>query len=806
MSPPSSNLWQSVYAALFPDTPYRHNSGGDPSQIPNLSYEELKAFHKKYYCPSNAVFMTYGSFPASEHQTRFQELVLERCGKGEKISENLEQACFLSESSLVTSYNVDRKDVRMTHLVWAWVLGNTTDPDQLIEAHLISSILLEHSGSPLRYLLETTALANSPSELCGIDDSAKQLVFFCGVEGSETENVDLIKDEIDRVFNRVANDGVSAEEINGIIDRLELAQRDIGGGSYPYGLQLMSRVLPAAIHDASVWALLNLEPAINRLRESVKKPDYIRGLFEKLLINNLHHARIIMLPEEKKSVDEARAESEQLLSLRDKLSTPDISRIIKNTSALKERQASEDDPHVLPEVTLADVPSEMKIVTPSATRKSLSDEHCIVNDYEVATNGIFRAKVAYKVPFLTALELSYFPLWCEYLTEFGSTSEGYASTQARRAMVGDFSVYGMVRPDPLNSKQQLAWLVLSAKGLARKRHDLLSILARILPDVRFDETSRLKDLLMQSKAELEQSITDKGHQMAILAAGSSLSPMGALAELWDGATSVKLLQSLSKAEIGGAEAALMFQAFESIREKVLGASFRAAFIGENSALLDVDCDVFLGGTEKSSERLKLGQLDLSTIETRNENAWVINSQVNFCAKVFPTEHGSVEDGPSLSVLARYIQDGFLHQHIREQGGAYGGGAGYDLDSQTFRFYSYRDPRLMETFNDFARSIEWFLADCSQSRLEQSILGSIRALDQPSSPSGEAERAFSDELFGRSYKLKKAYRDGVLGVTHNRLRRVCEKYLLNDGAGLGVFCRPGSEQELKAQGMQVGELL
>ena len=127
--------------------------------------------------------------------------------------------------------------------------------------------MLEHSGSPLRYLLETTALANSPSELCGIDDSAKQLVFFCGVEGSETENVDLIKDEIDRVFNRVATDGVSAEEINGIIDRLELAQRDIGGGSYPYGLQLMSRVLPAAIHDASVWALLNLEPAINRLRE-----------------------------------------------------------------------------------------------------------------------------------------------------------------------------------------------------------------------------------------------------------------------------------------------------------------------------------------------------------------------------------------------------------------------------------------------------------------------------------------------------------------------------------------------------------
>lgn len=806
MSPPSANLWQHVYAALFPDTPYRHNSGGHPSQIPNLSHEELKAFHTKYYCPSNAVFMTYGSFPASEHQTRFQELVLDHCGKGTKIVKNLEQPRFSSKSSVVTSYNVDRKDARMTHVVWAWVLGKTTDPDQLIEAHLISSILLEHSGSPLRHFLETTTLANSPSELCGIDDSAKQLVFFCGVEGSEADNVDGIEGEIDRVLNIVAADSISAEEINGIIDRLELTQRDIGGGSYPFGLQLMSRVLPAAIHDGSVWGLLNLEPAIDKLRKSVKKPDYIRGLFERLLISNRHHARIIMLPEENKSTGEARVESDQLLVLRDKLSASEESIIVKNTFALKQRQAAEDDPDILPQVTLADVPSEMKIVSPSIVRAFRGDENCIINEYEVASNGIFRAKIAYQIPFLTPLELSYFPLWCEYLTEFGSFSEGYASIQARRAMVGDFSVYGMVRPDPSDSNKHHAWLILSAKGLARKRHELLNVLARILPDVRFDESSRLKDLLMQSKAELEQSITDKGHHMAILAAGASLSSMGALAELWDGATSVKLLQALSKAEIGGAEAVLIFQTFESIRKKVVGTSFRTAFIGEGSVLLDVDCDVFLADTEKSVESLQLGKRDLSKIQTRDENAWVINSQVNFCAKVFQTEHGSEEDAPSLSVLARYMQDGFLHQHIREQGGAYGGGAGYDPDSRSFRFYSYRDPRLMETFNDFARCVEWFLGDRSQSRLEESILGTIRALDQPSSPSGEAEHAFLDELFGRSYEFKKGYRDSVLAVTHDSLRRVCEKYLLSDGGGLGVFCRSGNEQALQTQGMQVGELL
>jgi Zn-dependent M16 (insulinase) family peptidase len=373
-------------------------------------------------------------------------------------------------------------------------------------------------------------------------------------------------------------------------------------------------------------------------------------------------------------------------------------------------------------------------------------------------------------------------------------------------MVGDFSVYGMVRPDPSDSKIHHAWLILGAKGLARKRHELLNILARILPEVRFDEPSRLKDLLMQSKAELEQSITDKAHHMAILAAGASLSPMGALAELWDGATSVKFLQTLSKTKVAGAEAALIFQTFESIREKLVGTSFRTAFIGEGASLLDVDWDASLMRPDKARENLKLEKLDLSIMKTRDENAWVINSQVNFCAKVFQAGDDNQKDAPPLSVLARYIQDGFLHQHIREQGGAYGGGAAYDADSRSFRFYSYRDPRLTETFDDFTRSVEWFLNDRSESRLEESILGTVRALDQPSSPSGEAERAFSDELFGRSHEFKKDFRDSVLAVTLDSLREVCEKYLLSRDAGLGVFCKSGNEQVLTSQGMRVGELL
>ena len=44
-----------------------------------------------------------------------------------------------------------------------------------------------------------------------------------------------------------------------------------------------------------------------------------------------------------------------------------------------------------------------------------------------------------------------------------------------------------------------------------------------------------------------------------------------------------------------------------------------------------------------------------------------------------------EDSAALVVLGNLLRNGFLHRAIREQGGAYGGGASQDSNSGAFRF-------------------------------------------------------------------------------------------------------------------------
>jgi presequence protease len=81
MSSVTSRLWQTLTSYLFPTTTYHYNSGGEPSHIPDLSYEDLKRFYQTHYHPSNAIFMTYGDIPAHEHQENFENLALQRFEK-----------------------------------------------------------------------------------------------------------------------------------------------------------------------------------------------------------------------------------------------------------------------------------------------------------------------------------------------------------------------------------------------------------------------------------------------------------------------------------------------------------------------------------------------------------------------------------------------------------------------------------------------------------------------------------------------------------------------------------------------------
>ncbi len=801
MSSPVAQLWHHLQADLFPQTPYRYNSGGDPAEIPNLTHAALRGFHARHYHPTQSVFLTYGCFDPLEHQAKFATLALDRfTPMGEAIVSGL-QPPLPAPRSRVVHYAVDsaEDEEQGTHIVWGWLLGETGDPRAMLEAHVLSSILLEHSASPLRHFLETTELARAPSELCGVDDSARQLAFYCGVEGSDEVHAQALEQGLFALLERVARDGVDATVIEAALDRIEMAQRDVGGDGYPYGLQLMSRVLPGAMYRRDPAALLDIDALLAELRAQAAQPRYARELIERSLLRNAHRVRVVMLPDRGKREAERRAEQLKLTALNDKLDEADAARIRAATAALEAHQAQQDDPEILPRITLADVPAgEAPIVGEDAATGGWR-----THGYRRGTNGIVTAHAAFELPALDAEEIATLSLFAGYLTDFGAGRDTYLDTQASRARLGQFGASASIRSSLDSLARCRGYLVVSAKGLKRRADELVAALTEVLPAVRLDERQRLRELLTQSRADLELSITDRGHHLAMHGAMRGLSPAGWLADEWDGPAHVLALQALDDAvRESDAAADDLLARFARLHAKLAGAPVEVLLVGEDDALAAARAT--LSRAPRSALPTPAALLaSLPPAPAARGGAWFANADVNFCAKAYAAVPQGAPDAPALAVLARYLSDGFLHPAVRERGGAYGGGASFDADGGAFSFYSYRDPRLADTLVDFDRALEWLASPAAAANdklLEEAILGVIRGLDKPRSPAGAAVHWFYSELHGRSAEFRAQFRRQVLATTLADLRAAAARHLDPARGVVGVVTHAGERSTIERMGL------
>lgn len=787
MSAPTSALYQYLTKHLFPTITYHHNSGGDPEHIPDLTYDQLKRFHARHYHPSNAVFMTYGDVPAHEHQLYFEEYALKEFARLDTDIHVPDEQRYSAPLTREERYALDGEEdtADKTHIVLGWLLGNGTDPETLLTAHLLSDVLLDNSASPLRQVLETSELGSAPSPLCGLSDSSREMFFVAGLEGSNPEHATAVEQLILDTLRRIAEEGVPQEQVEAMLHQLELSQREVSGDGFPYGLQLMVHALSPALHGADAAAVLDIDPILTRLRARIADPDFIKGEVRTLLANP-HRVCLTMRPDTGLSAERAAHEAARLAALKEKLSAAEKQRIVEQAAALAARQAKQDDPEVLPKVSLSDVPTELHVPQGEAAPIAAIPSTW----YTRGTNGLVYQELVVDLPALEPDLADLLPLFCNLVTEVGSGGRDYLATQELQAAVtGGLSARSTVRGSIDDANSGRGVFVLSGKALARNHAALSDLLRETFDSARFDELERLRELVAQERLHQEQSVTGSGHGLAMMAAAASLTPSAALSHRWYGLAGIKTLKHLDDALDDEIALRAFAERLQRLRTALLKAPRQFLLIGEEEQRSGYTAALAARWADAAAVQSGTAFALPAGNEARNQG-WTTSTQVNFCAKAYtavPMEHA---DGAALMVLGGFLRNNYLHRAIREQGGAYGGGAGYDPDSAAFRFYSYRDPRLAATLADFDASVQWLLANDHEWRLvEEAILGVISSIDKPGSPAGEVKKTFHAALHGRTPEQRRRFRARVLQVTQDDLKRVAATYLQPEAASTAVISNP-----------------
>lgn len=803
MSSVPSQLWHTLCKYLYPTSTYHYNSGGEPEDIPNLTYQQLQDFYRTHYHPSNAIFMTYGDIPASEHQEKFETQALCRFEELDEIISVADEKRYHAPVNVEEAYPIDENDAddleHKNHVVMSWLLGKTTNLDESLEAQLVSNILLDNSASPLLHALETTSLGQAPSPLCGLDDSSREMAFVCGLEGCKLEDANKVEALILDTLEQVAEQGVPQEQIAASLHQLELSQREVGGDGYPYGLQLILTGLTSATHRGDPIALLDVDAALENLRSKTQDPQFIQNAVRKWLLENPHRVRLTLRPDLQMGQRINAAEKNRLAQLKAQLSDADKQQIIAQTKALQARQLQKDDESILPKVGLEDIPANLHYTAGSHE----SFHNYPLRRYAAGTNGLVYQQITCKLPALNDAQLKALPFYCICLTELGNGTSDYLATQRRQAeTVGSISAFSSIRGAGDNVQNIDAYITLSAKALSRNNAAMNKLMQDTLLDARFDELDRIRELIAQNRARREQSITGHGHSLAMTAACAGMSPAAKAAHQLSGLEGIAALKALDSSLDDVASLRDFAHTLATIHQLIVQAPKQFLIVGEQEHLDSYSRDL-QQRWHGEAINAPFAAFSLPNVNEQIREAWITNTQVNFCAKAYPTVPSEHPDAAALTVLGGFLRNGYLHRAIREQGGAYGGGASQDSNTASFRFYSYRDPRLTETLDDFDQALVWLQETEHQwQAVEEAILGVIGSIDKPGSPAGEAKSTYQAELFGRTREKRELFRNRVLQVTAEDLKRVAQVYLLQEKASIALVTHAGHKPTIESLGLQI----
>jgi Zn-dependent M16 (insulinase) family peptidase len=775
MADPSSLLGRRLNAALFPTTCYGFNSGGEPLEIPQLSWQQLRDFHRSFYHPSNSWIFTYGDLPLEEHLEQIEQQALCHFDSQPVASEiPLEQRFkqpLRQAGTFPVSPNDDLSGRSMVQM--AWLTCPIEDTVERAAIGILSNLLLGSPAAPLYQALIESGLGRNLSPGTGYHDDYRDTYLAAGLQGTDPDKLEQVEELVLSTLHRVARQGFPQERIDAALHQYEFSNREVTGDQYPYGLALMMRLFGPWLHADEPFGTLMIEDNLAQLRSAVGDPDFFPALIRRHLLDNPHRVTLLLQPDREHAAREEQAFNDHLAAVRETLDDASIRTIEETAVKLQQSQESVEDISCLPILDLADIAVDEPEIP--CQRDVIGD--CSGDFFAQPTNGISYLTLQFEIAGLKRELRRTLPLFCALLPQVGAAGHDYLAMSRRITAASGGIRLGtslLDNPDDLDAVRPV--VELKAKALERNHEQLCAIVADMLSAADFSDRERLRTVIGQVRTSLENSIPGAGHSFAARAASAGLTPAAALREEWSGMTQVTLIRRASTLD----DAALdrLATQLSAIASHLFD---RARLAFAVTAQADA-----LGALKPHLSRLFSALPRGSAPAQTNDNSfkaqatvsgWRHNLPLAYVARAFRTVPRNHPDAPALLILAKLLRAEFLHREIREKGGAYGGMAGYNADGGILSMLSYRDPHLARTIDIFEQAAAW-VADTNfdEETIRQAILSAFAELDRPLSPGGRGYDEFVHRRQGLSHAMRQQFRRRLLAVDAAQLTRVATSYL------------------------------
>jgi presequence protease len=761
-SSPDNVLFRYGKQALFPDTPYQYDSGGDPQVIPDLTYEQFKQFHQTHYHPSNALIYFYGDDDISE-RLRLLDAYL---GEFDQIEVNADvplQPSFAAPRRVSFPYSVDEgTDLSKKAMVdMSWMLPEAADPELTWALSILSYALVGTQASPLRKALIDSGLGEDLTG-SGLSTYLRQMTFSVGLKGMAKEDMEKLEALVFATLEQIAAEGFEPEMVEAAVNSIEFSLRENNTGSFPRGLALMMRAVGTWGYGRDPFMPLKYEGPLTAVKTHLtQSPTYLQDLIRTYLLENPHRVTLLLEPDIALRQQQDEAEKARLAAVRASLSEAELQAIIANTRELKARQGAADTPEALaaiPVLTLADLDKTIRTIPIEVGEAHGSP----VIYHDLFTNGIVYLDLGLNLQAAPADLLPYVSLFGSSLVKMGTETEDYVKLSQR---IGRKT--GGISPSRMTSARadgpgSAAWFFVRGKATTEQAGEMLDIIRDILLTVRLDNPTRFRQIVLETKARKEANLVGGGHMVVNGRLSAQFDEAAWAAERMGGLDQLFFLRQLAE-EIENDWPTVLAK-LEAVRQLLVNRQqliVNVTLDGENYGRFQPQLAAFLNSIPAKASQLHTWSPEFN----RQHEGLTIPAQVNYVGKGANLyELGYKLHGSSL-VINKYLRTTWLWDKIRVQGGAYGGFCTFDTDSGVFAYLSYRDPNLATTLENYDRTADFLRnLDISEAELTKSIIGAIGGLDAYQLPDAKGFTSLQRYLVGRTDAARQQLRDEVLSTT------------------------------------------
>lgn len=784
-SSPDAQLEYEINRRLFPDTCYRWVAGGDPEHIPELTYEQFKAAHARYYHPSNACFFLDG---ALELDTVLEILDKEYLSGYTRVTPPppIPLQPPVDGGRVTIDYELSPREELAGHyrLGLGFVAGTFRDREQRTALQALCDVLCGDNEAPLKRRLLAQGLAQDVDiTLC---DGVLQPSLQLQVKNLDGCRLQEAQEAVREELARLAAGGLDHRRVRSTLDNLEFTLRERDPGWMPQGLALGFSVLESWLYHGDPAANLCVGTLFEKLREGCEK-GYFEDLIQKILLDNPHRCCVILRPSQSLGAERARRQAARVRAVTDRWDDARWQAARQRQAETERWQNTPDSPEALAAMPVLRVDQIGGEPEPFATRRGRL-HHIPVLLHPMPTHGITYLNLYFSLDQLDPASLSAVTFLCELLGALDTrTSTANQLPGKIRAHFGSLSfgveVYGAAE-DPGRCR---VFLCACASMLDGKAEQATALLAELLRDTQLDHTEKIFEILRQRRSALAQRIAENGHGFAMTRAGAGFS---ADCAAWEYAGGIAYLNWLQEQEAKGCDAipALVAALKTELERLITLEGLTVSVTGEGEASAEAITGV-LAATLPAGGGGAGTTTGIIRPWGRRREGILLPTDVSFAAISGRFPHAN---RGTARVMKRIVSLDYLWNQVRVRGGAYG--TGMLLPSTGLvNCYSYRDPNAGHSL-DCYRRIPAFL-ERFDGDVQGAIVGAVAESDPLMMPRAKGKTADSFYWRGISQEMRCRIRQEILSTDREQIAAYGAE--LRQSLGQAGVCVLGPRDQLEA---------